>query len=146
MIVDTVSQLESGDQFIDAPRGTKTGAGTRRSSSGAPLPRPETFVSFNGIWLKLFLGKEMLEIADKWERGVHPRWQMKDGRPEIVRLRAATSLGFKVKTPISMRRHVSLPTAPLGEIAVSRFETTQVESWLEGDEIVVRLPANFSAD
>ena len=98
-----------------------------------------------GAHLNIYLGAILYAMARPWEHGVNVKWQFKNGKPWVVRLRRATGRGYNLRTPPAQRPHFTIPTARVGG-ASSSFEAVAVESCIDGDEICIRLPEGIFAD
>jgi hypothetical protein len=127
--------------IVDAPFGAKFGNGRSRPAGTPPQPRAQTFVSAvnGGAHLNLYLSAAMMAVAGQWEHGAQIRWHCKHGKPDIVRLRAAAQKAYTIRTHGQQRPHFTVPTASVGG-GLSNLEALQVESWVEGDEICIRVP------
>ena len=116
-MIDEAAQVD----FIDIPFG------------GKGRSRAKTFVSVvnAGKHLNLHLSAVLKEVAASWEHGAQIRCQRKSGVPDVIHLRAATEKAYTLR-PI------------IGKVAPS-FKSAAVESWVEGDEICIRLPTGIFA-
>jgi hypothetical protein len=131
-------------EIVDAPFGVKVGSGRRRPPGDPPQPRAETFVSAvnGGAHLNLYLSATLMEVASQWANGAQVRWQMKDGKPDVIRLRAAAAKAYTLRKSGQQRPHFAIPAVSVGGAASSR-EAVPAESWVEGDEVCIRIPAGF---
>lgn len=122
-------------EIVNAPYG---GAGR-----GPRAQRAQTFVrgANRGWHLNLHLATAELEMASQWPNGTQVRWQCSGGVPEIVRLRAAEVKGYML-LKYQQRPYFSIPTKSVGRAAPSH-EPVAAESWVEGDEILIRIPPGF---
>ena len=137
--------VAEGD-IIDAPFGAKVGSGRSRPAGTPPQPRAQTFVSAvsGGAHVNLYLSAAMVEVAKGWEHGASVRWQVKDGQ-YVVRLRAAAQKAYTLRHHGQQRPHFAIPTATVGG-GSSSSEAVPVESWMEGDEMFIRIPPDIFAD
>jgi hypothetical protein len=135
------------DDIVDAPYGAKVGTRTIRPPGIPPQPREQTFVSGvnRGAHLNLYLSTALHAMARAWLNGAKVRWQLKGGRPDVIRLSAATQKAYTLRTHGQQRPHFCIPTGSVGR-AASSFETMPVESWVDGDEICIRIPPNAFPD
>ena len=139
-------EIADGD-IIDAPFGAKIGTGRSRPAGTPPQPREQMYVSVvgGGAHLNLYLSAAMMAVAGQWEHGAQIRWQYKNGKPDVIRLRAAAQKAYTLRTHGQQRPHFTVPTAPVGG-GLSNLEAVQVESWVEGDEICIRIPQGIFSD
>jgi hypothetical protein len=130
-------------EMVDAPFGSKFGSGRSRTPGNPPEPRAETFVSAvnGGAHLNLYLSAALMEVASQWANGVQVRWQMKDGKSDVSRLRAAAK-AYTLRKRGQQRPHFTIPMAKFGG-AASNHEAVPAESWVDGDEICICIPAGF---
>ena len=137
----------SDSDIVDAPFGAKVGTGRSRPVGTPPQPRAQTYVSAvgGGMHLNLYLSAAMMAVAGQWEHGAQIRWQCKNGKPDLVRLRAAAQKAYTLRTHGQQRPHFTVPTASVGG-GLRNLEAVQVESWIDGDEICIRLPAGIFTD
>jgi len=140
--------IVDGD-IVDAPFGAKvrTGTGRSRLAGTPPQPRAHTYVSAvgGGMHLNLYLSAAMMAVAGQWEHGAQVRWHCQNGVPDVIRLRAAAQKAYTLRTHGQQRPHFTVPTAPVGG-GLSNLEAVQVESWVEGDEICIRIPQGIFSD
>jgi hypothetical protein len=133
-------EIADGD-IIDAPFGAKVGTDGSRPVGTPPQPRAQTYVSAvsGGAHLNLYLSAAMMAVAGQWEHGAQVRWHCQNGVPDVIRLRAAAQKAYTLRTHGQQRPHFTVPTAPVGG-GLSNLEAVQVESWVEGDKICIRIP------
>jgi hypothetical protein len=145
---EPVDATIDGD-IVDAPFGAKVRSGTGRSRPAGtpPQPRAQTYVSAvnGGNHLNLYLSAAMMAVADQWEHGAQIRWQCKNGMPDVVRLRAAAQKAYTMRFHGQQRPHFTVPTASVGG-GSSNLDAVQVESWIDGDEICIRVPQGIFSD
>jgi hypothetical protein len=148
-IADDAVEIADGD-FIEAPFGAKirSGTGRNRASGTPPEPRENTHVSGvnAGAHLNIYLSAALYAVAVLWELGAQVRWHRNNnGVPDAIRLRAATQKAYRLRHHGQQRPHFTITTASVGG-ASSGFDAVAVESWIDGDEIIIRLPAGIFAD
>src|SRR5262245_48205787 len=141
--------IDDDDAEIDTPFGAKirSGTGRNRASGTPPEPQPQTFVSGvnNGAHLNIYLAAILYAMARPWEHGVNVKWRFKNGKPWVIRLRRATGRGYNLRARPAQRPHFTIPTARVGG-ALSGFDAVEVESWVDDDDICIRLPTRAFAD
>jgi hypothetical protein len=146
--VEVQQPVEIADSdIIDAPFGAKIGTGRSRPTGTPPQPREQTYVSAvgGGAHLNIYLAEKLHAMASSYEHGVSVRWQFKNGKPNVVRLRAAAHKAYTLRTHGQQRPHFTVPTASVGG-GLRNLEAVQVESWVEGDEMCIRVPAGIFTD
>jgi hypothetical protein len=130
--------LNRSVNFVDVPRG---GSGGR--SRG---PHTEFVASAveGGEYMNLY-PPDQNEKIQEWKRGAGVRVNFKDGKPDVLCLKAAEhhqGHSLRKKSRGGQRAHFSIPTAPFGKID-GTVAGRVVESWVEGDEICVRISSFY---
>jgi hypothetical protein len=125
----------STDDVIEIPYGASRG---RRS---------ETRVSQvgGGRHFNFYLSDELIEVASAWPLGAAIRLRKVDGKPDVLCFRQATQKEYSLRSRSGTQRpHFAIP---VGKIGGNRpaivIEMTTVESWVDGEEICVRVSDLF---
>jgi hypothetical protein len=131
-------------EIIEAPYGVRrrSGASRLRGDGSRPLPKDVTEISSvsNGDHVNVYLSKELIELAESWERGAAVRWKVTDGKPSAILLTPAQDRrGYGLRASPTQRPRFTVPTAAVGRPAAV-FEQTEVIASVEENAICVQLP------
>jgi hypothetical protein len=115
---------ENTDDVIDIPYGASRG---RRS---------DTQVSQvgGGRHFNFYLSDALIELARSWPLGAEIKLRRVDGKPDVICFRQATQKAYSLRSRSGTMRPAIV------------IETTTVESWVDGDEICVRMSGLFSTE
>ena len=64
-------------------------------------------------------------------------WELKDGVPDVLRLKPAEEKGYTLRTPPWQRPYLVVPTAIVGGMRPTK--AVPVEAWIDGDTICIRV-------
>jgi hypothetical protein len=134
LAVHSSEDAASTFDVIDIPYGANRG---RRSETQVSLVGGGRHVNF-------YLSDELIEVARAWPLGAEIRLKRSNGKPDVVCFRAATQKAYALRSRSgTMRPHFTIPVGKIGGNIAIMLKATTVESWVDGEEICVRVADLF---
>jgi hypothetical protein len=135
MTKSKIHSSENTDDVIEIPYGANRG---RRS---------ETQVSQVGRHFNFYLSDALTELARSWPLGATIRLRRVDGKPDVICFRQAMEKAYSLRSRSGTQRpHLVVPVVKIGKVDSYSLKATPVESWVDGEEICVRVSGLFSTE
>jgi hypothetical protein len=127
---DAASTLD----VIDIPYGANRG---RRSETQVSLVGGGRHVNF-------YLSDELIEVARAWPLGAEIRLKRSNEKPDVICFRQATQKAYSMRSRSGTQRpHFVVPVVKIGNVDLFSLKATSVESWIDGEEICIRVSGLF---